>query len=147
MLARVHRIGALTVVADKGYASRDFQAQAADMDVLIVRPRRKHEPGKGPHLAPIRQCVESIFQTMKHMRGLEHHGARELHTLRARLAAKFLALSAAIALNHRLGRHRATVDRRVRDRTVRSHLLCRRAVCPAAGSAMPGATSTRRVRP
>jgi hypothetical protein len=104
MLARVHRIGALTVVGDKGYAGRDFQAQAAELDVLIVRPRRKDEPGKGPHLAPIRQCVESIFQTMKHMLGLEDHGARELHTLRVRLAAKFLALSAAIALNHRLGR-------------------------------------------
>jgi hypothetical protein len=104
MLARVHRIGALTVVGDKGYAGRDFQAQAAELDVLIVRPRRKDEPGKGPHLAPIRQSVESIFQTMKHMLGLEDHGARELHTLRARLATKFLALTAAIALNHRLGR-------------------------------------------
>jgi hypothetical protein len=104
MLGRVHRNGALTVVADKGYAGRDFQAQAAELDVLIVRPRRKDEPGKGPHLAPIRQCVESIFQTMKNMLGLETHGARELHTLRARLATKFLALTAAIALNHRLGR-------------------------------------------
>ena len=104
MLARVHRIGALTVVADKGYAGRDFHARAAELDVLIVRPRRKDEPGKGPHLAPIRQCVESIFQTMKQMLGLETHGARELHTLRVRLAAKFLALAAAIALNHRLGR-------------------------------------------
>ncbi len=104
MLARVHRLGTLTVVGDKGYAGRDFHAEAAELDVLIVRPRRKDEPGKGPHLAPIRQCVESIFQTMKHMLGLEDHGARELHTLRARLAAKFLALTAAIALNHRLGR-------------------------------------------
>jgi hypothetical protein len=104
MLARVHRIGPLTVVGDKGYAGRDFQAQAAELDVLIVRPRRKDEPGKGPHLAPIRQCVESIFQTMKNMLGLEDHGARELHTLRARLASKFLALTAAIALNHHLGR-------------------------------------------
>jgi transposase len=104
MLSRVHRSGALTVVADKGYAGRDFQAQAAELGVLIVRPRRKDEPGKGPHLAPIRQCVESIFQTMKTMLGLETHGARELHTLRARLATKFLALAAAIALNHRLGR-------------------------------------------
>ena len=48
MLARVHRLGALTVVGDKGYAGRDFQARAADLDVLIVRPRRKDEPGKLP---------------------------------------------------------------------------------------------------
>jgi hypothetical protein len=104
MLARVQRTGALTVVGDKGYAGLEFEAQAAGLDVLIVRPRRKDEPGKGPHLAPIRQCVESIFWTAKDMLGLEDHGARELHTLRARLASKFLALTAAIALNHRLGR-------------------------------------------
>lgn len=104
MLARVQRTGPLTVVADKGYAGREFETQAADLEVLIVRPRRKNEPGKGPHLAPIRQCVESIFWTAKDMLGLEDHGARELHTLRARLATKFLALTAAIALNHRLGR-------------------------------------------
>jgi hypothetical protein len=32
---------------------------------LIVRPRRKDEPGPGPHLAPIRQRIESIFWTCK----------------------------------------------------------------------------------
>jgi hypothetical protein len=104
MLARVARTGPLTVVGDKGYAGREFQAKAAELDTLIVRPRRNTEPGRGPHLAPIRQSVESIFQTCKDMLGLERHGARQLHTLRARLAAKFLALTAAIALNHRLGR-------------------------------------------
>jgi hypothetical protein len=104
MLDRVNRAGPITIVGDKGYAGRDFEAQAAQRGALIVRPRRKDEPGRGPHLAPIRQAVESIFQTCKQMLGLEDHGARELHTLRARVAAKFLALTAAIALNHRLGR-------------------------------------------
>lgn len=104
MLARVQRTGPLTAVGDKGYAGREFEAQAAELGVLIVRPRRKDEPGKGPHLAPIRQRVESIFWTGKDMLGLEDHRARQLHTLRTRLAAKFLALAAAIALNHRLGR-------------------------------------------
>lgn len=104
MLARTQRTGRLTVVGDKGYAGRDFEQAAAKLNVLIVRPRRKDEPGKGPHLAPIRQCVESIFWTAKDMLGLENHGARELHTLRTRTATKFLALTAAIALNHRLGR-------------------------------------------
>ncbi len=104
MLARVTRTGPLTIVGDKGYAGREFEAQAAQLGALIVRPRRKDEPGRGPHLAPIRQRVESIFWTGKDMLGLENHRARQLHTLRARLAAKFLALAAAIALNHRLGR-------------------------------------------
>jgi hypothetical protein len=51
----------------------------------------------------LRLGVQPRYAT-EHMLGLEDHGARQLHTLRVRLAAKFLALSAAIALNHRLGR-------------------------------------------
>lgn len=104
MLDRLGHNGAVCVIGDKGYAGRDFQANAADLGATIVRPRRKDEPGKGPHLAPLRQRVESIFWTAKDMLALEHHGARELHTLRCRLAAKFLALTAAIALNTMLGR-------------------------------------------
>ncbi len=104
MLARLGHRSPITVIGDKGYAGRDFQAQAADLGAQSVRPRRKDEPGRGPHLAPIRQRIESIFWTAKDMLGLEAHGARQLHTLRARLAAKFLALTAVIALNHRLGR-------------------------------------------
>jgi Transposase DDE domain len=104
MLGRLEHDGPVTVIGDKGYAGRDFCAQAAALDATIVRPRRKDEPGTGPHLAPLRQRIESIIWTAKDMLGLEDHGARELHTLRCRLATKFLALTAAIALNHRLGR-------------------------------------------
>ena len=73
------------------------------MEVAIVRPRRKDEPGRGPHLAPIRQRVESIFWTAKDILTLERHGARTLHGLRTRLVSRFVALAAAIALNHELG--------------------------------------------
>jgi transposase len=104
MLARLDRTGPVTIIADKGYTGRDFSAHAAELDATIVRPRRKDEPGKGPHLAPLRQRIESIFWTAKDMLGLEDHGARELHTLRCRLATKFLALTAAVALNSLLGR-------------------------------------------
>ncbi len=48
MLGRVERDGPVTVIGDKGYAGRDFEAAAADLDALILRPRRKDEPGKGP---------------------------------------------------------------------------------------------------
>jgi len=103
MLARVKRTGPLTVVGDKGYAGREFEAQAAELNVLIVRPRRKDEPGKGLHLAPVRQRIESIYWTAKDILTLERHGARTLHGLRTRLACRFLALAAAVALNHRFG--------------------------------------------
>ena len=104
MLGRVQRDGPVTVIGDKGYAGHQFEAAAAQLDALIVRPRRQDEPGKGPHLAPIRQRIESIFWTCKDLLTLERHGARTLHGLRARLSARFLALAAAIALNHQLGR-------------------------------------------
>jgi hypothetical protein len=104
MLERVNRSGPVTVIGDKGYAGREFETDAAELDATIARPRRKDEPGTGPHLAPIRQRIESIFQTCKDLLTLERHGARTLHGLRARIAARFLALAAAIALNHRLGR-------------------------------------------
>jgi hypothetical protein len=104
LIDRLPRTGPLIVIGDKGYASRDFAAQMHDRDALIVRPRRKDEPGAGPHLAPVRQRIESIFWTCKDLLGLERHGARTLHGLRVRLSQRFLALAAAIALNHRLDR-------------------------------------------
>jgi hypothetical protein len=104
MLARCPRAGGEIVIADKGYVSRQFAATVAALDAHIIRPARKDEPGHGPHLAPIRQRIESIFWTCKDLLGLERHGARTLHGLRVRLCQRFLALAAAIALNHRLGR-------------------------------------------
>jgi hypothetical protein len=104
MLKRVQRDGPVTVVGDKGYAGKAFEAAAAQLDALIVRPRRKNEPGKGPHLAPIRQRIESIFQTCKDILTLERHGARTLRGIRTRIASRFLTLAATITLNHQLGR-------------------------------------------
>ena len=111
LLERVNRHGPLTVIGDKGYAGRDFEAHAAALQVTIARPRRKDEPGRGPHLAPIRQRIESIYWTAKDILTLKRHGARTLRGLRARIASRFLALAAAISLNHQLGRPpRALVD-------------------------------------
>jgi hypothetical protein len=111
LLARVNRSGPLTVIGDKGYAGREFERDALALGAMIVRPRRKDEKGRGAHLAPIRQRIESIYWTAKDILTLERHGARTLHGLRARIASRFLALAAAIALNHHLGRPpRALVD-------------------------------------
>jgi DDE family transposase len=110
LLARCGR-GGETLIGDKGYAGKLFEHAVARLDARILRPRRKDERGRGPHLAPIRQRIESIFWTAKDILCLERHGARTLHNLRARLAARFLALTAAIALNHRLARpSRALAD-------------------------------------
>jgi len=111
LLGRVNRSGPLTVLGDKGYAGQDFEAHAAALGATVVRPRRKDEPGDGPHLAPLRQRIESIYWTAKDILTLERHGARTLRGLRARIASRLLALAAAVSLNHQLGRaSRALVD-------------------------------------
>ena len=94
----------LIVVGDKNFCGRQFEIDMQALDATIHRPRRKDEKGRGPHLAPIRQRIESIFWTAKDILGLERHRARALHQLRVRLACRFAALAAAVALNHRLKR-------------------------------------------
>jgi hypothetical protein len=107
MVARCERQPgqALILIGDKNFRGKDFETELAKLDATIMRPRRKDENGRGPHLAPIRQRIESIFQTCKDILTLERHGARTLRNLRVRLSARFAALAAAIALNHQLGRH------------------------------------------
>jgi DDE family transposase len=111
LLQRCQRLGGETVLGDKGYAGRDFAAAVADLDATIIRPQRKDEPGNGPHLAPIRQRIESIFSTCKDLLTLERHGARTLTGIKERILQRFLCLAACITLNHQLGRpSRALVD-------------------------------------
>ena len=110
LLERAAR-GGEVLVCDKGYAGREFAASAAGLGATVIRPKRKDEPGRGPHLAPIRQRIESIFWTCKDVLTLERHGARTLAGLRERILQRFLCLAACISLNHRLGRpSRALVD-------------------------------------
>ena len=106
MVARCEREPgqALILIGDKNFRGKDFETELTRLDATIMRPRRKDEPGRGPRLAPIRQRIESIFWTCKDMLTLERHGARTLRNLRVRLAARFAALAAAVALNHQLGR-------------------------------------------
>ena len=94
---------ALILIGDKNFRGKDFETELAKLEARIMRPRRKDEHGRGPHLAPIRQRIESIFQTCKDILTLERHGARTLANLRVRLCARFAALAAAVMLNHQLG--------------------------------------------
>jgi transposase len=95
--------GGETVIADKGYAGRAFAHAVSELGGTVLRPARKHEPQTGPQLAPIRQRIESIFWTLKNRLGLERHQARTLTGLRARTAAKLLALAAGVWLNWTTG--------------------------------------------
>jgi hypothetical protein len=94
----------LILIGDKNFRGTQFEADLAALDAQILRPRRKDEKDRGPHLAPIRQRIESIFWTAKDILGLERHGARTLHNLFVRMAMRFAALAAAVSLNHQLRR-------------------------------------------
>ena len=103
--------GGEIVIADKGYAGRQFAAAVTAIGASVVRPPRVDEPDSGPRIAPIRQRIESIFWTAKDLLTLERHGARTLRNLRARILQRLLALTACVYLNHWLGRpSRALVD-------------------------------------
>src|SRR5438270_1757796 len=96
--------GGETIVCDKGYAGREFAAAVAALGATVARPPRANEAYTGPHLAPIRQRIESVFWTCKDLLSLERHGARTPRNLFARIAVRLLALAACVTLNHRLGR-------------------------------------------
>ncbi len=96
--------GGELVIADKGYAGKDFERAVDQMGARLLRPARKDEPDNGLHLSGIRQRIESIFWTCKDLLTLERHGARTLLNFRARIATRLLALAACVWLNHQLGR-------------------------------------------
>jgi len=99
------------LLSDKGYAGQEFTEAVAGLGAIHIRPTRKDEPGEGPHLAPIRQRIESIFFTCKDILTLERHGARSVPGLVERIMQRFLCLAACISLNYQLGRpSRALVD-------------------------------------
>jgi len=111
LLARTVRTGGETLLGDKGYAGREFAEGVRDLGATVARPRRKDEPGEGPHLAPIRQRIESIFWTCKGTLTLERHGGRTTEGIRERILQRILCLAACVFLNHELGRpSRALVD-------------------------------------
>jgi Transposase DDE domain len=103
--------GGETIICDKGYAGRAFADQVSQLGGTVLRPARSNEPQRGPHLAPIRQRIESVFWTCKDLLTLERHGARTPRNLFVRIAVRLLALAACISLNHQLQRpSRALVD-------------------------------------
>ena len=103
-LLQANEIAGTIVISDKGIAGVDFEAAAAELGTLLLRPSRKDEPDRpNPPIGWIRQRIESIVDTLKDQLLLEHHGGRTPAGLITRIAARILALCAAINLNQRLG--------------------------------------------
>ncbi len=101
MLARVELHG-YTVIADKGFAGKDFEALMRELGAIFLRPDRKNEPVRLGKLGGVRQWIESIIDTLKGQLSLEEHGAHTMPGLITRVAQRLLALAAGIWHNWQL---------------------------------------------
>jgi hypothetical protein len=112
LLERVLQPGQ-TVIADKGFAGRDFEQLVASLGAQLLRPDRKDEQPRHGSLGGVRQWIESTFDTLKDQLSLERHGGRTLTGLISRIARRLLALAAAIHHNwhtHKPGRRLTAYD-------------------------------------
>ncbi|MGA2470544.1 MAG: IS982 family transposase [Solirubrobacteraceae bacterium] len=92
-----------TVLADKGFASEQFEQFIAGLDANFLRPDRRGETPRLGSLGALRQWVESVFWTRKGQLTLERHGGRTHTGLAARVALRLLALAAAVWHNQLIG--------------------------------------------
>ena len=85
------------IIGDKGFAGKEFEAFITDdLGAHLIRPDRKDETPRFGKLGGIRQWVESVFDTLKGQLTLEDHGGRTVAGVYSRVAARLLALAAAI---------------------------------------------------
>jgi hypothetical protein len=93
----------LVIVADKGFAGREFDQVVAAHGAVLLRPDRADEPHRFGSLGRVRQWIESTFQSLKGQLGLEQHGGRTLAGVWVRVAQRLLALAAGIWWNWEIG--------------------------------------------
>jgi hypothetical protein len=90
--------GNQTLIADKNYNGREFEAALPELGITLLRPARKGErdrPG-ARFFKPLRQIIESINDTLKGQLNLEQHGGRTIAGVLIRVWQRLLALTAAI---------------------------------------------------
>src|ERR1039457_2481970 len=94
-----------TLIGDKNYYGRDFQAAMAAAGIRLLRPARQDEPARaGAHLfKPLRQIIESVNGTFKSQLDLERHGGHTPGGVIVRVLQRILALTAAIWHNDTTG--------------------------------------------
>ncbi len=95
----------LLLLADKGYVSAELDDYLHARGADLLRPsyrNRAPRPGQAL-LAPIRQLIESVHDTLTGRLDLELHGGRSLTGVATRIAQQILALTAAIWHNRATG--------------------------------------------
>ncbi|SDG01743.1 IS982 family transposase [Pseudonocardia oroxyli] len=93
------------IIADKNYYGREFEATVDTAGLHLLRPaRRGEQPRPGARfLRPLRQTIESIFDTLKGQLDLETHGGHTITGVAVRVYQRLLALTAVIWHNDRTG--------------------------------------------
>ncbi|MGH3501851.1 MAG: IS982 family transposase [Nocardioidaceae bacterium] len=91
------------LLADKGFAGREFQHTTTAMGLRLLRPDRKDETYTHGRLGGVRQWIESVNQTLKGQLDLEAHAGRTLAGVGTRIAQRLLAMAAGIWHNWATG--------------------------------------------
>ena len=93
------------LIADKAYYGRDFEAHLAAAGITLLRRSRKGEPERSGarFFKPLRQTVESIFDTLKGQLDLERHGGHTPTGVLVRVLQRMRALTAAVWHNDHTG--------------------------------------------
>jgi hypothetical protein len=94
-----------TLIGDKNYFGRDFERQLTELNIRLLRPRRKGEPERAGAglLKAFRQVIESVNESFKGQLDLEQHRGRTPGGVIARVMQRILALTAAIWHNDHTG--------------------------------------------
>ncbi len=87
-----------TLIGDKNYYGRDFEANLARAGLRLLRPARcgEPEPPGRQFFKPLRQIIESVNDTFKGQLDLERHGGHTPAGVITRILQRILALTAAI---------------------------------------------------
>lgn len=91
------------LLADKGFAGKEFKQTTEAMGLRLLRPDRKDETYTHGNLGGVRQWIESVNQTLKGQLDLEAHGGRTPAGVFTRIAQRLLAMAAAIWHNWTTG--------------------------------------------
>ena len=91
------------LLADKGFAGKEFETLTDAMGLRLLRPDRKDETYRNGNLGGVRQWIESVNQTLKGQLTLEDHGSRTLTGVLTRIAQRLLAMATGIWHNWTTG--------------------------------------------
>jgi hypothetical protein len=99
------RLAGQTIMADKNYYGREFEAELAAAGASLLRKARNGEPDRpgARFFKPLRQVIESINDTLKGQLDLEQHGGHTPSGVLVRVLQRILALTAAIWHNDHTG--------------------------------------------